>query len=323
MNITILGTGAFGLALSKMFLENDCNITMWTKFDDEAAMLKNDRCHKKVLPDYKIDNSIKFTNNMEEAVKDAHLIVIAIPVKFVRDTIILLSKYYKKRQHICVASKGIEQDSCLFVTNIIKKYIKTKKICVISGGTFAVDMVSSVPMGLTLAGKNSGTINIVKKTLQNKYLRLEVSTDIFGVEMYGAIKNIIAIASGMVDGMNYPESTKCMFITKALNDVMNLIYYYGGNKKTILNYAGIGDLLLTCTSTKSRNYTLGYIIGSGKKQKEIDDYINNTTIEGLYTLKSMYDLIKSKNDDVLIISILYDIIYNHEDKSELVEYLTK
>ena len=323
MNVTILGTGAFGLALSKMFLENDCNITMWTKFDDEADMLNHDRCHKKVLPGYKIDNKIKITVNMEEALKDANLIVIAIPVKFVRDTVILLSKYYKKKQHLCIASKGIEQDSCLFIANIIKKYIKTKKVCVISGGTFATDMISSVPMGLTLASKSNSTINIMKKTLQNKYLRLEVSGDIFGVEMYGAIKNVIAIASGIIDGMNYPESTKCMFITRALNDVMNLIYYYGGNKKTILSYAGIGDLLLTCTSTKSRNYTLGYIIGVGKKQEEIDEYVKNTTIEGLYTLQSIYGLIKSKNDNVLIISILYDIIYKHEDKQKLVEYLMK
>ena len=141
--------------------------------------------------------------------------------------------------------------------------------------------------------------------------------------MYGAIKNIIAIASGIIDGMEFPESTKCTFITKALNDVMNLIYYYGGNKKTILSYAGIGDLLLTCNSKKSRNYTLGYLIGSGKSQNEIDEYINNTTIEGLYTLKSIYDLIKSKGDNVLIINIIYDIVYKHIDKEKLREYLMK
>ena len=123
MNITILGTGAYGLALSSMFLENNCNITMWTKFEDERKMLENERCNKNVLPDYKISEKIIFTTNLEKAVRNANVIVIAIPVKFVADTILELKKYYKGNQHICIASKGIEQDSCLFVANIIKKYI--------------------------------------------------------------------------------------------------------------------------------------------------------------------------------------------------------
>ena len=323
MNITILGTGAYGLALSSMFLENNCNITMWTKFEDEKEMLERDKCHKKVLPNYIISDSIRITTDLSDALKNANVIVIAVPVKFVRDTVILLSKYYKKTQHICIASKGIEQDSCLFISNIITKYIKTKKICVISGGTFAVDIINMVPVGLTLASKYNPTIKIMKKTLENKYLKLETTGDVLGVEMYGAIKNVIAIASGIIDGMKLPESTKTMFITKSLNDVMNLIYYFGGNKKTIMTYAGIGDLLLTCNSVKSRNYSLGKMIGEKKDITTINDYINNTTIEGLYTLKSINDLINSKEQKVFIISVIYDIVYNHGDIKKLEYYLTK
>ena len=323
MNVTILGTGAYGLALSSMFLMNNVNLTMWTKHEEEKKEIEKNRFNKKVLPNYQISEKIKITTNMEEALKDANLIVIAIPVKFVRNTIIELKKYYKKKQHICIASKGIEQDSCLFIANIIKKHINTKKICVISGGTFAVDIVESVPVGLTLASKSSSTIKLMQKTFANRNLELQVTGDIFGVEMYGAIKNVIAIASGIIDGMNYPESTKSMFITKALNDVMNLIYYLGGNKKTILTYAGIGDLLLTCTSTKSRNYSLGKMIGEKKSKEEIDNYINNTTIEGLYTLKSIYDLIHSKEKKLPIIDILYDIVYKNGDIQKLQNYLVK
>lgn len=321
MNITILGTGAFGLALSSMFLENNCNITMWTKLEEEKERLEKDKCNKLVLPNYKIDDSIKITTNLEQAVKTANVIVIAIPVKFINNTIIDLKKYYQKKQHICIASKGIEQGSCLFIANIVRKHIKTKKICVISGGTFAIDMIKKVPLGLSLATKSNRTINIMKKTLQNNYLKLSVTNDIFGVEMYGAIKNVIAIASGIIDGMGYPESTKCMFITTALNDTVNLIYEMGGNKKTILTYAGIGDLLLTCNSTKSRNYSLGKMIGENKDQKIINEYINNTTIEGLYTLKSLYDLTQKKKINMSIIKILYEIIYNAKEISLLEQYL--
>ena len=323
MNITILGTGAFGLALSSMFLENNCNITMWTKSDEEKIRLVNDKCNKKVLPEYVIDEKILITCNLEEAIKNANVIVIAIPVKYVTNTIIELKKYYKKNQHICIASKGIEQGSCLFIASIVKKHINTNKLCVISGGTFAVDMIKKVPLGLSLACKNTSTIRTMKKTLQNEYLKFSLTNDIFGVEMYGAIKNVIAIAGGIIDGMGYPESTKCMFITKSLNDIVNLIYQMGGNKKTILTYAGIGDLLLTCNSIKSRNYSFGKMIGKKVSKDEINTYRETTTIEGLYTLKSIYDLINRKKIKMPIINIIYDIIYNNKDILLLEEYLKK
>lgn len=321
MNVTILGTGAFGIALSSMFLENNCNITMWTKLENEKEMLEKERCNKRVLPDYKISDKIIFTTDLEVAVKNANVIVIAIPVKFVTDTILELRRYYKKNQHICIASKGIEQGSCLFVSTIIKNNIKTNKVCVISGGTFAVDMIKKVPLGLSLAAKNKNTINIMKKLLQNQYLKLTPTNDILGVEMYGAIKNVIAIAVGIIDGMGFPESTKCMFITKALNDIINLIYSIGGNKKTILTYAGIGDLLLTCNSIKSRNYSFGKMIGEKADNKIINQYKENTTIEGLYTLKSIYDLIRVKKIEMPIIAIIYDIVYNEKDIKLLEIYL--
>ena len=323
MNITILGSGAYGLALSSMFLENNCNITMWTKSDEEKIKLERDRCNKKVLPDYIISEKIKITTSLEDSVKNANVIVIAIPVKYVTNIIMELKNYYKKEQHICIASKGIEQGSCLFIASIVKNIIKTNKYCVISGGTFAVDMIKKIPLGLSLASKNKSTIKVIKDSLQNEYLKLTVTSDVFGVEMYGAIKNVIAIAGGIIDGMGYPESTKCMFITKSLNDIVELIYEMGGNKKTILTYAGIGDLLLTCNSLKSRNYSFGRMIGEKVSKEELDEYINNTTIEGLYTLKSIYDLIHSKKIKMPIINIIYDIVYNHKDIKLLEDYLKK
>ena len=323
MNITILGTGAYGLALSSMFLENNCNITLWTPIEEEYNTLEKERVNTKVLPEYKISSEIKITTNLEDAISNANIVVVAIPVKFVTSVIKEVSKFYKKKQHICIASKGIEQGSCLFIANIIKKHIKTKKICVISGGTFAVDIIKKVPIGLSLASNSKSTISIMKKTLENSYLKLTTTSDIFGVEMYGAIKNVIAIASGMIDGIGYPESTKCMFVTKALNDIVELIYELGGNKKTILTYAGIGDLLLTCNSRKSRNYSFGFMIGSKNSKAEIEEYKNNTTIEGLYTLKSIYDLINRKNIKMPIIKIIYDIVYNDNSISLLEDYLRK
>lgn len=323
MKITILGAGAYALALSEMFLKNNCQITLWTKILEEKEMIERERYNKKVFPNYKIDEKINVTTDMEEAIKNANVIVIAVPVKFVESTVMLLSKYYQSNQHICIASKGIEQENCLFINEIVNKYIETENLCVISGGSFAVDIISLVPVGLTLASKCSHTVEIMKKTLENDYLKLEVSNDLMGVEMYGAIKNIIAIGSGIIDGMNYPESTKSMFLTKALNDIMNLICFLGGDMKTVLTYAGIGDYILTCNSSKSRNYSFGKIIGERTDLKAIEKYINETTIEGLYTLKSVYDLLAKNNKNFPIIDILYDIVYNHKDIELMNEYLSK
>lgn len=321
MKVAILGTGAYGLALALMVHENKWDITMWTKFEDEKEMLEYYHENKRVLPEVKIPDNIKFTTNMKEAIGEADLIVVAVPAGFVDDVSMELKKYYRNEQHFCIASKGIEQDTCLFVTDVFNKHVKTNRLAVISGGSFAVDIVKKIPIGLSLATKNKETEIVVKNALQNKYMKLRSTNDILGIEICGSIKNVIAIASGMLNGMGYPESTQCMFITEALHDVKSLIEALGGNKKTILSFAGFGDLLLTCTCYKSRNFSLGKMIGEGKSKKEINDYMENTTIEGIYTLKSIYKLIKNKHVDMPIIDLIYDIIYKDVKPQELANFL--
>lgn len=321
MKVTILGTGAYGLALCSMLYENKCDITLWTAFKEEKEMLIKERRNITRLPEYIIPDDIKITTSLKDSIKDSELIIITVPAPIVDNVSNKLKDIIKKNQHICIASKGIEQDTCLFVCDVLNKYIKTNKLAVISGGSFAVDIIKKVPIGLSLATTNKKTEEIVKQALQNRYLKLRTTKDIIGVEICGSIKNVIAIASGMIDGMNLPESSKAMFITESLHDIKKLINALGGSKKTILSFAGFGDLLLTCTSTKSRNFTLGYLIGSKKDKKIIDEYINNNTIEGLYTLKSIYKLLNNKKVDMPIIDLIYDIIYNDKKPEDLIEFL--
>ena len=323
MKVTILGTGAYGLALGLMFNKNIKNITMWTKFEQEKEMLDKKRKNDKVLPNVKMPENINFTTNLEEAVKNANLIVIAIPTAFVETTCIELKKYITKKQHVLIASKGIQQDSCLFVHEIVSKTLRINKYAVVSGPSFAKDMATNSPIGLSLAAKDKETRKLVRKLLENDTLKLRDSKDMLGIEICGAIKNVIAIASGMIYGMNYSDSTKAMFITESLHDIKELIFSLGGTKKTILSFAGFGDILLTCTSENSRNFTLGYLIGNKKSKKEIEDYMNNTTIEGLYTLKSIYKLINNKKVKIPIIDLIYDIIYKNKNPEELITFLIK
>ena len=323
MNITILGTGAYGIALSKMFLKNNCRITMWTKINDEYEMLNKTRCNERVLPNYYISKDIKFTMNMQEAIQNANIIVIAIPIQYIKDTIIEVKKYFNKSQHVCIASKGILNDNQVLPHKIVRKILHTKNVSIISGPTFAIDMVNDALMGLVIAGKNIKTNNIIKKALANDNLTVNISNDIDGIELCGAIKNVMAIGCGIIDGLNYPESTRCMLFTKCFQELINLIYSLGGKKTSAFTYAGIGDLLLTCTSYKSRNYTYGKLLGKKDNISEVNDYISKTTIEGRYALKVLYDMLKKKKIKFQIINTLYAIVYKNNDSNLLINYLKK
>ena len=195
-----------------------------------------------------------------------------------------------------------------FMYDVFTKIIRTKNVSVISGPSFAIDMCNNEPTGLTLATKSSKTEHIVRETFNNN-LKLRVTKDVIGVEICGSIKNVIAIGAGIIDGMGYSESTRAMLVTESLHDIKGLIKALGGNPKTILSYAGFGDLMLTATSTKSRNYKFGVMIGEKKHKTLIDEYKNNTTIEGINTLNSIYKLLKKKKVDMKIIDLLYDIVY--------------
>jgi glycerol-3-phosphate dehydrogenase (NAD(P)+) len=321
MKVTILGSGAYGIALALMFNENKCDITIWERFESVTNDLLKYRENKRVLPGVKIPENIRITSDLEDSLIGSDLIVIAIPAGFVDEVSVRIKDIITKEQHICIASKGIEQDTCLFVDDVVRRNIKTKKIGVISGPSFAVDMANYVPIGLTVASKSKGTIKLIKKGLENKTLKLRETTDVVGTEICGSIKNVIAIASGMLSGMNMPESTQAMFITESLHDIKELIKALDGDGKTVLSFAGFGDLLLTCTSTKSRNFRFGKMIGEKKPKKEVEEFINSTTIEGLYTLKSIHKLIKNKKVDIPIIDLVYDIVFNNENPEELKRFL--
>lgn len=320
MKVSILGTGAYGISLGLILKENNHDVYMWTKFDEEANYLNQTRVSPN-LKGIKINKDIVISTDFENTVKDSELIIIAVPAAFVNDVSCELKNYLKDNQHVCIASKGIERNTCLFVYDVFKKNIDSDKVGIISGPTFAIDVAKKVPIGLSLATKNMETANLIKNTLQNNHVKLRHTEDILGVEICGSIKNVIAIASGMLEGMNLPISTQAMLITESLNDIKELIDTLGGDKKTILSFAGFGDILLTCTSVKSRNFTFGKLIGSKANKDQINQYIETTTIEGLYTLKSIYQLLNDKKVNMPIIDLIYDIIYNDKPAEELLTFL--
>ena len=320
MKVAILGTGAYGMALASIFYNNKLKVSMWTNSEEEKGLLLNSGKSNKI--DYIIPEDIIISTDMKEVVQGSSLIVIVVPSKFVRNTTRELKRYYDN-QIICIASKGLEDTTRMLLYDVVRSEINTSNIGIISGGTFAEDVVKEVPIGLSIASRSRKAKEVIMLTMKNNYVKLRSTRDVIGTEICGSIKNVIAIASGMIDGMGYPVSTSSLLITEALNDIKNLSHALGGSKKTILSFAGFGDILLTCTSDKSRNYTLGKLIGRGASKDEIDKYIENNTIEGLNTLVSIKKLLSNKKIKMPLINLIYNIIYGDKSPEELTKFLIK
>ena len=305
MNITILGSGTFGIALANCFSNN--NITIWSKFQEEINNLKNK---------YK---NFTFTTNIKESIEKSNIIIIAIPIEFIQETIKNIKPYYKN-QIILIASKGIETKTSKFAYQMLEETLPNIPYGILSGGTFAKDMMENKIMGITLATTSKEVITL-KKHLNNNNLKIEITNDIIGTSICGAIKNIIAIGFGILDGANYPESSKFLYLTESIIEIKNLIKKLGGNSNTIFTYAGLDDIMMTSTSQKSRNYTLGTMIGKELSQEKIEEYKQNTTIEGLKTTLATTKLLKEKNIKSPIINTIYKILYNKKSPQELIIYL--
>lgn len=305
------------MAMASVLHYNKHSIKMWTNSDEEANYLNANRKSPKI--DYDIPSDIIISTNMEDVVSDTDVIIFATPSEFVGSVSSELSKFYNN-QYIAITSKGIDNKSLLCLSDVIKMNINTDLIAVISGCTFASDMVKNSILGLNVASDNLDTLNIISSILENDCLNVYKTSDVIGTEICGAVKNIMAIGSGIISGMGYPESSSAMFMTLATKEIADLIKCLGGDVNTIFSFAGIGDLILTCSSKESRNYTLGNMLG---KNIDTKDYINNTTIEGLYTLKVVMDIAKKNNINMPIIMMINSVINGDKSSYDFINLICK
>ena len=253
--IAIIGTGVYGIAMAIALSQNkDNEIIMWTESEENVKNLEAGKKGFDPLQNIKIPKGIKFTSSYEEALTDTKYVFIMCTAKFVGSVAHDMKPYINKDMTFVIGSKGIEQGSCRFVHEVFLNEIKTKKLAVISGPSFAVDIAKLEPIGLACAVKSHEVFKNMKTIYKGTNIKIRESKDMVGTELCGSIKNVIAIASGILDGLGYSESTRCFLITESLHDIRALIVGLGGKKNSILSFAGVGDLTLTATSIKSRNY---------------------------------------------------------------------
>lgn len=317
MNIGIIGCGAYAISLSTLFDNLNVNLTMWTKIEKEYHELTEKHTNLNAL-NYNLNQNIKYTMSLKDLSNNNDILIIVIPAGFIKSTIKELKPFYHN-QPIIIASKGMIEDDNMLISEYLEKELLTNKISCLSGPTFAIDMIEKNPIGLTLASNNLDNLNYCNNIFNKiDYLTIDITNDIIGVQLCGILKNIMAIATGILNGMNINSSTKTKFFIDASNEVKTIVEKLGGNKETFNLYAGIGDFLLTTTNLKSRNYTFGTLIGNNQ---DYENYKNNTTVEGVENLDGIYNLLKSKQINSKIIDILYEIIYLHKNKNLLLDYL--
>lgn len=320
MKVSIIGTGIYGIALALDIAYNNHQIITWTENDNLYKRFQ-EKHDFKPLTDAFIPDNINVTKDIKEALENTDFIIIATSAKYVRDICMMMKKHYNILTPICIASKGIENDTYSFLSDIVKYELKAKHISVISGPTFAVDLINNDPCALSCAVTSNKAFKFTDLALSNERVKLRENRDLYGTQVCGSIKNVVAIAAGMLDGLGFSESTRAFLITEAMHDIKELLEKLECNPKTIMSFAGIGDLILTCSSPKSRNYRYGKLLGERKSDKEIQEYLSNNTTEGYYTLLSIKGLTKNRKIKMPIINIIYDIAINHKDPEELIDFL--
>lgn len=320
MKVAVLGTGAYGLAIAHCLAKNNLEVMMWTENEQKYKEWQETKNLKSIIEDYEMPENIIVNTDIQSTIENAKAIFITCASKYVYSVSTKIKEYYDKNIPICIASKGIEETTCRLMSDVVKDVLLTKTICVISGPTFAVDILHNEPVALAIASTNIKARKLITNLLSSDSLKLRKSSDLIGVQICGSIKNIIAIASGILEGLGYSESTQAFLINESLHDIKELIGYLGGRKKTILSFAGVGDLLMTSMSKKSRNYSFGIVCASGDRNK-INSFLETHTVEGFFTLKTIMRLIKKKKIKIPLIYLMNDIIGGKKDPHALANFL--
>ncbi len=317
-NVGIMGAGSWGTALALLLHSNGHRVTVWSISEEEVKMLSEE--HKSKLPGVKIPDDMIFTCDMGKAVKDKDFLVLAVPSPFTRNTARSMKEYVAEGQIIVDVAKGIEESTLMTLSQQIEQEIPQADVAVLSGPSHAEEVGRGLPTAVVIGAKTEKTAEYLQKMFMNKVFRVYVSPDRLGMELGGSLKNVIALAAGIADGMGYGDNTKAALITRGIAEIAKLGVKMGGAVESFTGLTGIGDLIVTCASVHSRNRKAGYLMGQGKSMQEAMDEVQ-MVVEGVYSTKAAVKLGKQYDVALPIVNKVNEVLFEGKDPREAVDEL--
>lgn len=325
MKIGVLGAGTWGMALSALLDKNGHDVTVWSALPEEIDCLASTHKHKN-LPNVVFSDTIKYTKSIEAACENADLMLFVVPSQFIRKTTALAAPYLPQNVVIVSAAKGLEEHTLMTMTEVIADEIflcrddLKYKLVALSGPTHAEEVAIGLPTSVVSACEDEEVSLAVANIFSNTYMRVYTNTDVLGIEVCGALKNIIAIATGINKGMGFGDNSKALLVTRGVSEMTRIGLAMGCRRRTFMGLAGVGDLVVTCTSQHSRNNRCGELIGAGMTYEEAAAEIG-MVVEGYHALEAAMQLSKKYEVEMPIAAAVYDIIKNGRKPLEVMQQL--
>lgn len=318
--VGIMGAGSWGTGISWLLTNNGHEVTVWSIDAKEVEMLDREREHKSKLPGVKLQDSIRFTNEIREGIEGKDFVVLAVPSPFTRSTAQRMCPYVKEGQILVNVAKGIEEKTLMTLSEQIEEEVPQADVAVLSGPSHAEEVGKGLPTTCVVGAKTRETAEYLQKAFMSEVFRVYTSPDIKGIELGGSLKNVIALAAGIADGLGYGDNTKAALITRGIAEIARLGVKMGGKIETFTGLTGIGDLIVTCASVHSRNRKAGYLIGQGRTMQEAMDEVK-MVVEGVYSAKAAKQLAGQYQISMPIVEQVNQVLFEGKSPAEAVKEL--
>ena len=318
--VSVLGAGSWGTALSLLLCKNGHEVTLWSALEDEVRMLCEKREHESKLPGVRLPEDMKITADLEDSLQDPDVAVLAVPSPFTRSTAHRMAPFVKKVQIIVNVAKGVEEHTLMTLSEIISEEIPQADVCVLSGPSHAEEVGKGLPTTCVVSAEKRETAEYLQGIFMSPVFRVYTTPDILGVELGGALKNVIALAAGTADGLGYGDNTKAALITRGIAEISRLGTKMGARAETFYGLSGIGDLIVTCASVHSRNRKAGYLMGKGYTMQEAMDEVK-MVVEGVYSARAAKSLAEKYQVEMPIIEEVNKVLFEDKPAADAVRDL--
>lgn len=318
--VNVLGAGSWGTALSLLLNKNGHQVKLWSALEDEVKLLQEKREHPNKLPGVHIPEDVEITSDLEGCLKDPDVVVLAVPSPFTRSTAKQMAPFVKEGQIIVNVAKGVEEKTLMTLSEIISQEIPVADVCVLSGPSHAEEVGREIPTTCVVSAETRKTAEYLQGIFMSPVFRVYTTPDILGVELGGALKNVIALAAGTADGLGYGDNTKAALITRGIAEIARLGTKMGARIETFYGLSGIGDLIVTCASVHSRNRKAGYLMGQGRTMKQAMDEVQ-MVVEGVYSAKAAKSLAQKYEVDMPIIMEVNKVLFEEKSAADAVRDL--